>query len=417
MKFFHSLFTFIKHSLQYKSTEGSLMRYFIIFVSLFVTFASHAQVYRHSSMFKDVQWKVSATNRNYFDESGNQVLLISKLYGLLNHSFFPTVDFSTEYILDTSQGASQSVYISKKSDDQIRQAHMYLSLRPLASDPLFIRVGLFNQEFLDAPLLISDWTFLGFQQEYILHNEKLMHYVDSLKIVLQQTIPSSDTGLDYLEQVQDIGRFYTASLFTSSFIQSQVKTEGHLTVFYFKNLSATAAEVGAAYGNETNQDLTGANSEFLYPEIYGFYTRAKARYNLFPELGLELDTSFLWNIGATAGAYQRIRNGEEGDIRGRAIGYNIWLGLHIPIAKEVIMVVNLEYFDNDRNASPAYYNSDRYVHSGRRGVIVGLKSIFEKYNVFFDLQYGMIRSYEDAKSFIGNPNYLMFEIGTEYDKI
>ncbi len=395
------------------------MKHFILFIiiGLFAFFASAEQVYRHSSMFRDVQWKISTVNHNYVDQSENQVLLITKLYGLLNHSFLPTVDFSMEYILNTSQGASQSVHVRRKSSDQIRQSHMYLSLRPLAPEPLFLRMGLFNQKFLDAPLLISDWTFLGLQQEYILHDEKIMSYVDSLKVVLQQTIPSSSTGLDYLEQVQDIGRFYTASLLTSSFIQNQVQTEGRLTAFYFKNLSAAAADYGSVYGNETHPDYTGADSEFLYPDFYGLYMRGNARYNLFPELGLELDASFLWNMGATAGVYQRIASGEGENLQGRALGYNMWLGLHIPIAKEVIMLVNLEYFDNDRNASPAFYNSDRYRHSGRYGVIIGLKSIFEKYNVFFDVQYAIIRSHKDVKALIGNPNYLMFEIGTEYDKI
>ncbi|MDE0151344.1 MAG: hypothetical protein OXK80_02450 [Bdellovibrionales bacterium] len=408
------------------------MKFILIFISLFFVFISHARVYRHSSMFQDVEWKLSTTNRNYFDEAGNHILLISKLYGLLNHSFLPTVDFSAEYILDTRQGATQSTYVSKQSNDQIYPAHMYLSVRPLESEPLFVRAGLINQDFLNAPLLISDWTFLGFQQEYILHHKALLKYMDNLKLVVQQTIPSSETGLEHLEQVQDIATFYTASLFASSFVQNEVQTTGNLTAFYFRNLSSATAEYGRVYGNEVRQDYFGPDAEFLYP-FYGLYTRATARYNLFPELGLEFDASLLWNIGATVGAYQRVKAGDidedspiqqqaSGDIdvnsiRAKAFGYNMWMGLHIPIAKEVIMVLSLEYFNNDSNASPAYYNSDRYVHSGRYGVILGVKSIFEKYNVFFDLQYATIRSTPDARQSIGNPNYLSFEIGTEYDKI
>ena len=393
------------------------MKFILIFVVLFFVCVSHAQVYKHSSMFQDVEWKMSTINHNYFGETENKVLLISRLYGLLNHSFLPTVDFSTEYILDTRQGATQSALIRQKSKNQIHPAHMYLSIRPLEFEPLFVRIGLVNQEFLDAPLLISDWTFLGLQQEYVIHNKKILQYVDNLKLVVQQTIPSSDTDLEHLEQVQDIANFFTASLFTSSFIQNEIQTEGNLTAFYFRNLSAKAATNGFAHGNDAHPDYqTGPNAEPLY-SFYGFYTRAKARYNLFPELGLEFDASFLWNIGATIESRQKFEAGEIDEIAPSPLGYNLWIGLHIPIAKEVIMVLNLEYFDSGKNASPAYYNSDRYAHSGRSGVILGAKYIFEKYNVFFDIQYATIRSYPDTKAFIGNPNYLQFEIGTEYDKI
>ena len=251
----------------------------------------------------------------------------------------------------------------------------------------------------------------------MLHNEKLLNYIDSLKIIVQQSIPSSNTGLEYLEQIRNIAQFYTASLFASSFIQNQIQTEGNLTTFYYRNLSSKTATFGLSRGNDLHPDYQqGANAEFLYP-FYGLYARGKARYNLFPELGLEIDTSFLWNVGATYGASQKVAAGEKDVKDASALGYNIWLGLHIPVAKEVIMVLNLEYFDTGKNASPAYYNSDRYVHSGRFGVIVGLKYIFEKYNVFFDMQYATIRSYVDTKAFLGNPNYLSFEIGTEYEKI
>ena len=394
------------------------MKFIIVFISLFFVLAPQARVYRHSSMFQDVEWKMSAMNRNYWDESGNQILLISKLYGLLNHSFLPTVDFSAEYILETRQGTTQSTYNRPKSKDQIHPSHMYLSVRPFEAEPLFAKAGLINQEFLDAPLLISNWTFLGFQQEYIVHDEQLLQYADNVKLVLQQSIPSSDTDLEYLEQLQNIAGFYTASLFAESFIQNQVQTQGSFTAFYYRNLSSAAAEVGRRYGNDV-QEWTGPDAEFLYP-FYGLYARSKARYNLFPELGLEVDASFLWNVGASYGAYQRRLTGEtssEKNIKAKAMGYNVWLGFHIPMAKEVIMVLNLEYFNTAANASPAYYNSDRYVHSGRYGVIWGLKSIFEKYNVFFNLQYATIRSHPDSKISVGNPNYLSFEIGTEYDKI
>ena len=391
----------------------------IAFISLFFVFAAHARVYRHSSMFQDTEWKMSIMSQIYGAEDEQSILLIPKFYGVLHHSFLPTVDFSTEFILTTSQGVTQYTYFRPKSNDQIHPSYMYLSVRPFEFEPLFIRAGLINQEFLNAPLLISDWTFLGLQQEYILHNDRLFQYVDSLKIVLQQSIPSSDTGLEHLEQIQSVASFYTASVFTSSFIQNQVQTEGSLTAFYFRNLSQVAADFGRRHGNSVRPWI-GGDSKFLDP-FYGFYVRSKARYNLFPELGLELDASFLCNIGNIYGALQRrqakAKGGSGEDTTAKALGYNIWLGLHIPTAKEVITVLNLEYFDNEGNASPAYYNSARYGHSGRYGWIIGLKSIFEKYNVFFDLQYAIIRSYSSAQGSTGNPNYLSFEIGTKYDKI
>jgi len=392
------------------------MKFILSFASLFFISVSHAQVYRHSSMFEDVAWKMSVTNRNYFDESASQIVLQPKLYGLLNHSFLPTVDFSVAYLLDTRVGATQSTYIRKKSNSPIYPAHMYVSIRPLVSRPLFVRGGLVNQEFLNAPLFITDWAFIGLQQEYILHNEILLQYVDNLKLVVQQAIPSSDTSLEYLEQVQKVATFYTASLFASAFIQNQAQTTANLTAFRFNNLSSVTAAHGRIYGNDVHPDYVGsdADEEFLYP-FYGLYTRVTSRYNVFPELGVELDASFLWNIGATLGASQRIE--DDGRDTSGAFGYNMWLGLHIPIAREVMMVLNLEYFNNDSNTAPAYYNSDRYVGTGRYGVIVGVKSIFEKYNVFFNLQYATIRSNPDARQSIGNPNYLSFEIGTEYEKI
>ena len=385
--------------------------YFLIFVSFFISLQAEGRVYRHSSMFKDATWKVSAINHNYFDKSGSQILFISKFYGALQHSFFPTIDFNAEYTIQTSQGATQSTYERNTRNEHISPSYIYISIQPISSERLYLKAGAFNQEFLDAPLLVTNWSFLAFQQEYFLYHKVLYKYVDNFKIVLQQSVPSSNTDLDFLQQVQNIAQFYTASIFAESFIKNQIQSSATLSLFMFRNLSAEVADFGRAYGNDVKADYHGADSELRFPQA-GLYMRGRARYNVFPELGLESIVSFLWNAAAT---WEAMNDNFEDPAR--SLGASLFLGFHIPIDKNIIFIPSIEIFSNDNNAAPAFYNSPDYVHSGRYGVIVGAKANFEAYNVFFEFKFGTIRSNNSTISSIGHPNYLTFEIGTHYEKI
>ena len=173
----------------------------------------------------------------------------------------------------------------------------YLNVLPssLRSIKPQLKAGVINQNFLEAPLLISDWGFMGLQQELTL--DSLLSYVDEAEVVFQQVLPSSVVeNINYIGQVQRQAYFLTGSLFFKHNYKDIILTQGSLTAFNFVNLSSEVAEKGRSLGNIILSNSIGADSRFPYPFYGGHFSLGTYIY-LFEELDLELGGSFLWNIG------------------------------------------------------------------------------------------------------------------------
>ena len=396
---------------------------------LFVFQANKAfstEPYRHSSMFRNLEWKMAAENYMYFDESGNKVLLTEKFYGLMNHWFSPEIHFSAEIFLGLQQGASQYVHVGRKTREAggVNLESFFVSWNTI--EPLYLKAGALNQRVLQAPLLVSEQPFLGLSQEYILKNNYVLQYVDEVRFVLQQSIPSSSSELDMFTQVKDVASFMTASAFTSSFIpfmEDYVEAKGHITAYRFNNLSAEVADYGRKKGNQVKRNQHGIRPEFPHP-YYGFHLQTDARYNVFPELGVMLEYSLLWNIGAyfppeTATPKQPLVFGE---VKGQAaetykIADSLTLGIIMPVYKGVILNPSVEYFRVGGNSALAYYMDDRYVSASRNGFLLGTQVNFKKYNLFLKLLFGFTQPQDKGTGNSGdNANYIKFEMGTYYEK-
>ena len=174
-----------------------------------------------------------------------------------------------------------------------------------------------------------------------------------------------------------------------------------MTGFYFRNPSSSMAEAGRTFGNTIKKYRVGADSEFEY-SFYGIHSSAGVYFNLFPNLDVEIKTSFLWNLGA-----EKRKNK----------GQSLILGFYMPLMYRITLNPSVEYFVTQSDASLAYYNASKYGHSGRYGYIFNVRVNFDRYKTFINVQYGNVRSIYYSRSAHGHPRYFKFSLGTDYGKI
>ena len=378
-----------------------------ILISLFFVLSESISQRRFSknpsrivSIFKQSMWKGSVDGFTDSSRAAAEILMRYKIYGKLDYSFSEKLDFQVEMRFGQSKGQKQSLFFKEFEDDPLKSLYVKWNFTPQIN----IRGGSISQSFLNAPLMISEnWGFLGVMGEYLLNPFPVFSWfnIDSAKIVLQQALPSSRTEKDLFGDLQNTARFWTASAFMETLYKDRFQITSRLTGYVFNNLHSSVAEFGRERNlNEAEPNTIGPYAQFKYP-FYGYDLGARVRFNLFHNLDVELKTDVLWNMGAKEHGW----------------GRSLVLGLYIQTSPNLVLVPSLEHFFNEKNAAPAYYNEPRYGHSNKNGWILGLKSLFDKYNFYMNLQYGVIRSEEPFKSTEGHSNYIQLSIGTNYEAI
>ena len=373
------------------------------------------------SFVDEMLWGASV---DFFMESGGaqfQDVLITKFQSRWDYHWNPIMSFNAEVLLSASkEGTSQRLYLRKSGKDQgleILSLYTAWTLRPedynfssaWSGLELETQLGIINQAYLSAPLLISKWGFIGLKEE-LTWDSYTSQYLDQAQLVFQQSWPSSQTDVNFIQQFRDKTWLFTGSLFLEKSYEEMIFAKGNFTGFYFKSLSPETAQQGSVLGNEVYRTYVGADSKFPFP-FYGIYTSLEVYLDLFAELDVELGTSFLWNLGEleTLKSKQDIFN-----ISKKNKAQSFFIKFHIPFFKEIRLIPSVEYFVSQSNASPAFYNTARYGHSNRHGYITSAKFEFKKYKFYIDVQYGALLAISKADP-TGNLNYISFSIGREYE--
>ena len=372
------------------------------------------------SFVDEMVWGASV---DFFMEFGGSQLdaLITEFQSRWDYHWNPSMSFNAEVLFSASkEGTSQKLYLRKSGKNQgLEILSLYTAWTARPEDYNFSSVwsgleletqfGIINQAYLSAPLLISKRGFIGLKEE-LTWDHYTSQYFDQARLIFQQSWPSSQTDVNFIQQFRDKTWLFTGSLFLEKSYEEMIFTKGNFTGFYFKSLSPETAKQGSVLGNEVYRSRTGADSNFPFP-FYGIYTSLEVYLDLFKELDVELGTSFLWNLGE----FEALKSKQDiFKISKKNKAQSFFIKFHIPFFKDVRLIPSVEYFVSQSNASPAFYNTAQYGHSNRHGYITTAKFEFEKYKFYVDVRYGALLAIS-KKDKTGNVNYISFSIGREYE--
>jgi hypothetical protein len=243
------------------------------------------------------------------------------------------------------------------SDLRVKQAQ--LTWKPFFVTDL--RAGLINQAWMESPLLLGSVSFPTAYQQLFLYRGKLKF---QLYTIYTQSIPNNRNLSNRMGEIAE----GTPSLMTESIgvkmWSEHVKFKLHLTHFNFSNLSHATANKSQFLGNSVFGLVD--NSEYLY-RFKGYNLMSKLEHPLFGEWSAVWHGEYLYNSQAP---------------NGRNSGYLGSLGFSDHKVK-----LQLGYYYNESDSSPAYYNDGQLGHNNMKGIITGLSIHKIKPNVDLHLNY------------------------------
>ena len=329
-----------------------------------------------SSDFKvDSFWKTQVEGFILSNQESRQRLMKVKLYGKFDLEFNPYISAHFEPYLVVKEGEVQQRFRSSDESAVIQMHQGFFEVKP--ADKFNIQVGSINQEYLNSPLLVTDSAFLSALFAYTYIKEKY-----EVQTVLQQSMPSVVNSFKRYNEIADAP--YFTSLFTyGEWIPSDFYSfKGHITGFYFTNLPAFIAHQSKTYGNTILGDKSSA--QFAYP-YYGVNFDFSSQLRITPEMYFSIGYNGLMNFGAPST---------------KAWGERVYGILDMDFWKFVKLYSRVEYFYNNSDSAPAYFNSEIYGHNDRKGFLTELKFFVPKGN--FELGFRYIFSEPIQKQIISS---------------
>ena len=341
-------------------------------------------------------WKAAISSKAFFDKSTANTVLGTEIYGRLEWELIETLSFQTQGLIIGRNGFTQAIY---DRSDRVRGFYLLEGFFNWKMNPyLFIKVGNIQQDFLDAPLLITDKTFPSIIGKMFFHKSSNI----DLSLLFQIAIPDNATESVQRETqiVRGFPLFLTSSTFLeiSDFLNSNI--EEKLTFFYYYNLPPAVADRSRIYGNTVRR--TKSDSTFTH-DFFGFHNHLSLRKKISKRWIFHIGGSFIYNFLAPDTFNE---------------GMRIYSSLYHNY--ENIMEVKIigEIFSNQSDTSIAYYNSEIYGHNNRKGYAVKLQNHF--YNSGLTLGISFVHSYpinNPQGSPIGLSNSLALFLMTNYISI
>ena len=227
-----------------------------------------------------------------------------------------------------------------------------------------LQIGAINQDYLSAPLLVSDQAFLSALVGYSHIRSKY-----EWQVVVQQSMPSVINSFRRLNEIADSPYFSSLFLYGEWLPSDHYSFKGHLTTFYFTSLPSFIAYQSKTYGNTVFGEKSSADFAYSY---YGFNGDISTQIHVLPELYLSLGYNGVINLSAPFE---------------KAYGERIYLITDMDFWKWTKLYSRLEYFYNNSDSTPAYFNSEIYGHNDRKGFLTELKAFFPKGNFEVGLRY------------------------------
>ena len=342
----------------------------LFFICLFLTWSSFVSAQLQDSHFYKVDdseisspfkvksfWK-SRIEGSWLSNSAKgdrERLMKVKLYGDFDAAWNSSVSLRFEPYLVLSEGEQQYRRFTKAEPSSIQMRNGYLHIKPI--EGMSLQAGAINQDFLNAPLLVSDHTFLSALAGYL-------HIKDNyeVQVIVQQAMPSVVNTFRRYSEVARPPYFSTLFTYAEWLPSTQYSFKGHLAGFYFSELPSFIAHNSKLYGNTIEGSQSVARFMHSY---YGMDMDISSQIKIHPRVYLSAGYNGILNMGAPLD---------------KAWGERIYTSLDVKLFSWVRMFSKVEYFHNRSDSAPAYFNSEVYGHNNRKGFLVEIKTFFPKGN-------------------------------------
>ncbi len=316
-----------------------------------------------SSDFKvDSFWRSHIEGSFFSNRESRERLMKVKLYGKFDLEFNSYIFARFEPYLTIQEGEVQRRRFVRPESAIIQMQEGFFDIRPM--EGLSLQVGAINQEYLSSPLLLADRPFLSALVGY-------SHIRESYEVqtVLQQSMPSIVNSFRRYNEIAEAP--YLTSLFTyGEWIPSDYYSfKGHITGFYFTRLPSFIAHQSKSFGNTVLG--TQSSAEFAY-SYYGINADLSSQIRVAPELYVSFGYNGLMNMGAPIE---------------RAWGERVYGILDMDFWRWAKFYTRFEYFYNNSDSAPAYFNSEVYGHNDRQGFLAELKAFFPDGNFEVGFRY------------------------------
>ena len=343
----------------------------------------------------DSFWKTDVEGFFLSNRESRERLMKVKLYGKFDLEFNSYIFARFEPYLVVKEGEIQSRRLTR-SESAIQMNQGFFDIRP--EEGFSVQIGAINQEYLSSPLLLNNYSFLSalFSYSYIKENYEI-------QTVIQQSMPSVINSFKRNNEIADVP--YFTSLFTyGEWIPSDYYSfKGHVTGFYFTKLPSFIAHESKSYGN-TVIGSGQSSTEFAY-SYYGVNFDISSQLKIIPEMYISFGYNGLRNFDAPFD---------------KSWGERVYSVLDMSFWKFVKLYSRLEYFYNNSDSAPAYFNSAIYGHNNRKGFLMELKAFVPKGNFEIGVRYVLSDPIQKhiINSSIGKRQHsFMVFIGSRYSSI
>ncbi len=264
--------------------------------------------------------------------------------------FGTAIDFDFHYLLGPSvtaqiragllleSGSNNSLNLKEFSPDQeVYLEEASFEIRPF--DLMKIKIGSLSLKTYNSPLLLGQNVFMGVTESFSFFTQGLLQFDALQSIPNNQTLSSRSGGIEEG---------------TPLLLMERVKLnlEGDLLSFYFSighfkfnNLSSTVANQSRFMGNDVGGG-SSLTSYFLY-KFEGYNSTFGLTFNQKSYFKVNINGQFLHNTKAPDGQSSAYLANSEIHFKDFGLGFS--------------------YFRNERNSSPAYYNSKYFGHNNKKG--------------------------------------------------
>ncbi len=285
------------------------------------------------------------------------------LEGQANHALDTELTVRVSGAAFVETGTSQSFFSSEHkpaSSLSLYEASLQWTPHPA----LAIKGGALSQTFHDNPLLMQYATFPGALER--------IEIGDGLKLTLmaEQAVPTADLSTPTPSSGRIALPYYGMERATLSRDFGGFAFETRASHFAFVGLPSGVAAESRFRGNSVT-GVGDAGSQFTFA-FQGF--EAGTRLTIRPTgiADFSLGGAWLRNLSAPQGAGQ---------------GYHVFAESRIPAGRRVTLTPRVEWFRNESDSSPGYYNSGMLAHNNRQGLGVGILSEFAASNLALDARF------------------------------
>ena len=341
-------------------------------------------------------WKIDLDSFIWEADTGQKWVLRTRLNAKVLTEFTKEFFAKAEFELLTGTGTVQEIYQRTGEINGISQREVLFLWR--ATNWLTVEFGAINQSFLQSPLLLSDIPFPSIIGSIELYKEGKHDVSLSFQLATPNTF-STDNSIS-LQSIVDMPLLFTKSLFWYYDSKSFYNINFNASFFAYSSLPSDVAVSSLQRGNTVE---TGEPVFFKY-QYDGFYLGVEPTFKVLPRLGLKLKAHYIINVNKEA----REKNLNQGELWSVQIPFDI--------TESVRVTPTLEYFNNQPDSAIAYYNSERYGHSNRKGFVGELIFNFYDRNLSTGFRYHTSQAVREG-GLRGEQYYFLIFLRTDYAKI